>query len=315
MKKIIPYPSIQTLDINSSRNWTEYTNYKYYIEEKIDGSQLSMLVNVNNKLEFYNKQKIATENNSAFAKAIIMLKFTYDTKGILNPNYIYHGESVCKIKHNVNVYERTPANYFILFDIYDIVSESYLSPEDKISEADRIGLDIIPILYYNSNPEQNPYVKCEDLIKQIELGSIPSCLGGTPEGIVLKHHAFNQNGKIVSTKLKYVTDIFKERHLTKQPKSDLSADDFLIHLGTSFCTEARFQKSVQHLSEDNKINLDQPKKSDIDKIIVELNADFDKEYKEEIMLRLWVEFSPQIKKLARENAGVWFTNNYLSEKK
>lgn len=53
---------------------------------------------------------------------------------------------------------------------------------------------------------------CTKLMDQIESGEIQSCLGGTLEGIVLKHHAFKQNNKITATKLKYVTDKFKERH-------------------------------------------------------------------------------------------------------
>ena len=146
--KIDAYPSINTLDIKSTKSWQE--NYNYYIEEKIDGSQFSVvscsmsartlyraerarvdssaLYNVRADIEhdttlsqlsiiiedgvllFYNKHKRAGMNNS-FEKAITMLSFKYN-HGILNPNYTYHGESVCRIKHNVCVYERTPKYYF-----------------------------------------------------------------------------------------------------------------------------------------------------------------------------------------------------------
>ena len=315
MKKIIPYPSIQTLDTNSTRSWSDGNNYQYYFEEKIDGSQLSMMIESDNKIGFYNKNKPASENNSAFTKSILMLRYKYTNGALLNPNYIYHGESVCKIKHNVNVYERTPKNYFILYDIYDMENNSYLSPDAKKTEAERIGLEMVSILYHNTDPTISPYVTATNLIKQIESGEIISCLGGVPEGIVLKHHAFNQNGKIVATKLKYVTNIFKERHAVKQPKTELSADDFLNRLGTSFNTEARFHKAYQHLAEDGKIDLAKAKRSDLDKIIGELNVDFDKEYQEEIMLLLWLEFSPVLKKLARENVCTWFTDNFLPEEK
>lgn len=170
-----------------------------------------------------------------------------------------------------------------------------------------------PILYYNVDPNINPYEKCKNLIDQIETNNIVSCLGGTPEGIVLKHHAFSQNNKISSTKLKYVTTKFKERHATKQSKYEESADDFIEKLGKSFCTEARFQKAYQHLVEHERIDSSNVKQNDLNKIIEELGSDFDKEYKEEIMLLLWVEFSSVIKKYARENVGLWFNSNFINK--
>lgn len=307
-RKIEAYPSIVTLDVKSTRDWSE--NHQYYIEEKIDGSQLSIMIN-DGILSFYNKNKIAGMNN-AFEKAITMLSFKYNGKDILNPDYTYHGESVCRIKHNVCVYERTPKNYFILYDI--TYNNEYLSSEAKKLEADRVGFEIVPTLYHNTDPTQNPYEICDKLIKQIESGEITSCLGGNIEGIVLKHHAFFKKGKSVATKLKLVTTNFKERHIVKQPKAELSADDFLMSLGQSFCTEARFHKAYQHLVEDNRIDPNLPKKSDKDKIIMELNADFDKEYKDELKELLYTEFNPLLKKLGREGAGNWFVKNYLDDK-
>ena len=109
-------------------------------------------------------------------------------------------------------------------------------------------------------------------------------------GIVLKHHAFLKKGKVVVTKLKLVTDLFKERHIVKQSKVEQSADDFLTIVGKSFATTARYQKAYQHLVErDSKI--------DMGKLIQELNQDFEKEYKEEAKELLYVEFSPLLKKI------------------
>jgi hypothetical protein len=313
MTQIIPYPAIETINLNSTRSWTDNDNYRYYIEEKIDGSQFSMILNDNNTLSFYNKKSLINNTNTTFMKTISMLKFNFENKNILNPNYIYHGESVCKLKHNVVVYERTPKNYFICYDIFDISTKTFLSPELKKTELDRVGLEMVPILFYNQDPNISPYDKCKELISQIEENNIKSYLGGTPEGIVLKHHAFKQHDKTSATKLKYVTTIFKERHQTKQPKFEASADDFLEQLGKSFSTEARFQKAYQHLVENERIDSTNVKRNDLDKIIGELGFDFDKEYKEEMMLLLWVEFSPIIKKYARENVGRWFTDNFLNK--
>ena len=314
MQNTKAYPSIATLNIKSTRSWLEGDNYKYYIEEKIDGSQLSIIVDNDGKLSFYNKNKRAGTNNS-FEKAITMLSFKYDGKNILNPNYIYHGESVCRIKHNVCAYERTPKNYFILYDIFDNTLNEYVSLDVKRLEAERVGFELVQILYQNTDPNQNPYEICNKLINDIENEEIKSVLGGTIEGIVLKHHAFIEKDKCVSSKLKLVTTNFKERHTVKQPKAELSADEFLTSLGNSFCTEARFHKAYQHLVESNSINPESIRNSDKDKIIMELNSDFDKEYKGELKELLYTEFSPLLKKLAREGAGNWYTKTYLTENK
>lgn len=310
MTQIIAYPPIETLNINSKRNWT--LNYKYYIEEKIDGSQLSV-IETDGILFFYNKRTLVDETNQVFMKSICMLRHNFEGEYILNPNYIYHGESVCKLKHNVNAYERTPKNYFICYDIFDVISKMFLCPELKKIELERIGVEMCPILFYNDDPNVNPYDKCKEIMVQIETNIIQSCLGGTLEGLILKHHSFTQNNKTTATKLKYVTTIFKERHQIKQSAVELSADKFLETIGKSFCTDARFHKAYQHLVENEKIDDSNIKKNDLDKIITELGVDFDKEYKDEIMLLLWVEFSPVIKKWARENVGIWFYNNILNK--
>lgn len=310
MQKINPYPSINTLEINSKRDWSEGDNYKWYVEEKIDGSQLSIIIDDNDKLTFYNKKSIAGSNNQAFEKSTTMLRFKYENKGILNPNYIYHGESVCRIKHNVCVYERTPKSYFILYDIYDNISATYLSLEIKVEEAKRVGFELVQILYQNDNVNQTPNQICNELISKIENEELKSCLGGTIEGVVLKHHSYVKNGKTSATKLKLVTDKFKERHFVKQPKAELSLDDFLQTLGKSFATEARFHKAIQHLSENGQININLIKNSDQGKIIGELDSDFDKEYRDELKELLYLEFSPLLKKLARDGLNKWFKDNY-----
>jgi hypothetical protein len=111
MENFVPYPSIDTINSIKNRRWNdEENNHKFYIEEKIDGSQLTFLLNENNSLDFYNKNTKIKDNSNVFYKAICMLRHKYDDKGLLNKNLIYHGEAVCNLKHNVVRYERTPKN-------------------------------------------------------------------------------------------------------------------------------------------------------------------------------------------------------------
>lgn len=318
MTTIVAYPSIETINLDSKKIWKgtnddDFDNHKFYFEEKVDGSQLSIRID-NGQLTFYNKHKLANHSSLAFSKSITMLICKYQNKNILNSNCVYHGESICNIKHNVNVYNRTPKCYFILYDIYDLINKKYLSLEDKHNECDRVGLEYVKVIYHNMDPDCNPYEKASEIIMEIEKGTIQSCLGGIPEGIVLKHHAFIYKGKTIATKLKYVTDAFKERHQNKQIKIHQSTDEFLEQLGKEFCVHARFQKAYQHLTEENKINCnsDSDFNNNISKIINELDVDFDKEYKEEIMMLLWTEFSPIIKKNARNGVGLWYKNNFLN---
>ena len=180
---------------------------------------------------------------------------------------------------------------------------------------DRVGLECVQLLYYNDDKECQPYTKCNELIKQIEENAIGSCLGGCIEGIVLKHHAFVHKNRTSSVKLKFVTNIFKERHVLKQDKVVYSSDEFLERLGKSFCTNARFHKAYQHLVENCTIDPNDVKNSDINKLVLELDTDFDKEYREEMMMLLWTEFSPIIKKYARDGAGSWFVKEFIEKNK
>ena len=307
---IVPYPSIETLKLKTSKEWINTSsgvtttgsvnNYKYYIEEKIDGSQMSFLSR-EGRIDFYNKRNRIDRidrNNGVFCKAMMMLSRDEFVQ-VLNNQYIYHGEAVCNIRHNVVVYERTPKYYFILYDIYDVNTGKYLNLEQKHKEALRIGLECTSVLYVNNDPDKHPSVVCEDLIRQIEDNKIQSCLGGSIEGIVLKHESFISRNKEIAVKLKYVTQKFKERHVLKQEKVVRSPSEFLEWLGKSFSTIPRFNKAYQHI-------IERQEQLNMDKLVAELDIDFDKEYKDEIITYLWAEFGPIIKKYAREGVGSWY---------
>ena len=293
--------------------WADiYTEYiKLGIRFGAWAGRLAFLLN-DKTLEFYNKKNKIKDGSNAFDKALTMLKFAFDDKNLLDTNLIYYGEAVCNLKHNVITYNRTPKYYFILYDIYNISEKKYMSPEFKQEECKRLGLECVPIIYYNKDVNCNAVDKCEQLIKDIENAKLESCLGGHPEGVVLKHHAFNKDGKIVATKKKMVTDKFKERHSNKQEKMAYSADDFIKTVGLQFATHARFHKAVQHLIEKDILDKDKLVDNDIHKITEAVNADFDKEYKDEITLLLWTELSPHIKKYAREGLGTWFRDTYIA---
>jgi len=89
------------------------------------------------------------------------------------------------------------------------------------AEAKRVGMEHTQRMYQNTDPLVSPYDIIQNLMVGIESGAIVSCLGGLMEGVVLKHHKFQGDKGVVSTKLKCVAQRFKERHAQKQgPKKN-----------------------------------------------------------------------------------------------
>jgi hypothetical protein len=306
-RNVVKYPSIEHVNITSSRDWQgtteeEALNHEYYIEEKIDGSQLSFaLAQDNTALQFYNKGKAIAPTNKTFYKATAMLQMLSQK---CNPEFVYHGEAVCDKRHNVAQYERTPKYYFVLYDLSSSTTGEYYGPEVKRSEAERLGLECVQTLYHNQDPSLSPYSKCEELIEQIDAGVIKSMLGGKIEGVVLKHHNFVRNSKKVSTKLKLVTDEFKESHASSKGKrKKATPEEVLEDLGTCYATHARFHKAYQHLRDQEKLT-NKPK--DIHMISQELDEDFAREHLEEIKNYLWVEFGPTILAHAKTGFSDWY---------
>ena len=84
-RNIIKYPSIEHVNLNSTRVWKgedpeTANNHRFYLEEKVDGSQLSFCVETSNDeqqiptVEFFNKGKQIQKSNKTFYKAIAMVE-------------------------------------------------------------------------------------------------------------------------------------------------------------------------------------------------------------------------------------------------
>lgn len=317
------YPSIDTLNLTSKRVWGDAgcpTNANWYVQEKIDGSQLTVIANTDytfidsksQPLLFYNKGGLVSYTNKIFLPAMGMLSDlarSAEAKHAFNPDLAYHGEAVCTRRHNVIKYDRTPRFYFIMYDITK-ADGTYLSPAEMRSEAVRIGLETVPMLTpVNMDPKVSPYQTCQELINGIVAGTIKSSLGGVPEGVVLKHHAFlSDKGKTVATKLKYVTPAFREAHEIKNKREQATPDSAVQNVGAAYSLPARYHKAVQHMRDAGKLKYGE---IDLVKLKEELDDDLERECNHEVMAYLWAELAPHVKRASRTSFDEWY-KGYLA---
>ncbi len=326
------YPSIGDLSMNSKRIWGDAkhpTNANWYIQEKIDGSQLTVMVNPayeavqddpDTKVEpllFFNKGTPVAYTNKTFLKTINMLTYMAKTAKPdcnFDPQYTYHGEAVCSTRHNVAKYDRVPRYYFIIYDITNR-NGTWLGPSSLGAEVARLGLEMTPILAWggfgsaNLDDPLSPYVECQQLIETILAGTRKSILGGMPEGVVLKHPGFiNEKGKTVATKLKYVTPAFREAHAMKNKGEQATPESAVQEVGKAYSVGARFYKAVQHARDAGELKFDV---TDAVKLKERLDDDFERERKPEAMNYLWAELAPHVKRACRTGFDEWY-REYLA---
>lgn len=260
------------------------------IEEKIDGSQFSFGVSIDGELACRSKgkQQLMDAPDKMFERAVEVIK-TLD----LRPGWTYRGEYLSKPKHNTLAYARVPKNNIILFDVNSGLEE-YLTPEQKHAEADRIGLEFVPVMY-------------EGLVTDFEMFKtfldMDSVLGGCKvEGVVVKNYdVFTAEKKVAMGK--YVSDAFKEKHEGDWKDRNPNTKDIETLLTEAYRTEARWQKAVQHLRESGQLT-GTPK--DIGILMKEVPSDILKECEEEIKQKLFNHFWSKISRGTTRGLPEWY---------
>ena len=270
------YPSIFAV----GHKWVKdiFTN-DVLCEEKIDGSQFSFgKFKDTSGNEYLRCRSKGCELNcelpeKMFAKAVSNIKEIFND---LHLGWTYRGEYLLQSKHNTLVYERVPNKNIIIFDI-NINEEEYLSYTDKEAECKRLGLEIVPQIFYGKI--DNPQTILSFLNRKSILG------GSNIEGVVIKNYTqFGQDKKILMAK--YVTEGFKEVHGGEWRKNNPQSEDILDTIVCKYRTPARWAKAVQHLRERGLIT-DSPK--DIGVLIKESQEDIVKDSEADIkdMLYAW----------------------------
>lgn len=263
------YPKIWNV---GSAELANFFDEPVQVEEKIDGSQFSFGVfNGEVKVRSKGKQIVLDAPEKLFTKAVGTVQILAPS---LRDGYTYRGEFLSKPKHNVLAYDRFPTANIIIFDI-NRGEENYLSYSEKVEEAKRLGLEVVPLLYQGLI--QSPEV----LLNLMETISI---LGGQKiEGVVIKNYTkFGKDKKVLMAK--HVSEAFKEVHKRAWKESNPKQNDILQILGAKYTTPARWNKAIQHLKEAGNLT-STPK--DIGPLLKEVVNDIHAECKEDIKEELY----------------------------
>lgn len=266
------------------------------VEEKLDGSQFSFCM-LNGELlcRSRGKQLILDAPEKMFIAAIDVVKGLRDK---LHDGWTYRAEYLMSPKHNVLCYERIPANHLIIFDI-NTGYEHYLPYQEKKEEAERLGLECVPLLY------EGKVKSADDLVKFLELDSI---LGKCKiEGVVCKNYKrFGRDGKALLGK--HVSEKFKEKHNKDWKIANPSGKDIVQSIGQDLRTDARWEKAIQHLREAGQIE-NSPK--DIGPLMKEIHLDLEGECGDEIKEKLYKWSLPKVKRIVAAGFPEWYKDKLM----
>ena len=212
------------------------------VEEKVDGSQFSF-GRVGEDLALRSRGAditIGSNDSGMFKQGIATAQ---ELMPILHDGWVYRCEYLQKPKHNVLAYGRVPNRNVILFDI-NTGDEVYLSREEKVAEAERLGLEFVPLMFQGmvSSPEQ--------IYGFLENESV---LGGNKvEGIVAKNYQrFGRDKKVLMGK--FVREDFKEAHGKEWKATNPTMSDVVERIIATVKHERRWEKAMFHLRDAGKL--------------------------------------------------------------
>lgn len=270
-----------------------------FLEEKVDGSQLSWMID-DGELHVRSKgaQLYVDAPDKMFAKGVEVLKGLQEK---LVPGWTYRGEYLRVPKHNALAYNRTPNAYIAIFDI-DRGYQDYLSPQEKAAEAERVGLECVPLL-------KAGILGAEDLRAALETVSF---LGGQKiEGVVAKPIAYNLYGEDKKVLMgKFVSEAYKEVHNSEWKVGNPTQGDVLELLGMEYRTPARWLKAVQHVREAGELQ-DAPQ--DIPKLMLATKEDVLKECEGAIRDRLFEWAWPHIQRKIVAGLPQWWKEELVKK--
>ena len=214
------------------------------VEEKIDGAQISWIVNEAGELSIFGRHDFVDLDNppTQYRQTVERLQSLVGTD-LLTPGLIYRGEVVSKPKAVTLAYDRAATHGVLLWDVQFASNGQYLMPNNKQATADLIGLECAPTLHNGS-------VDMEILMGLLQTAK-PLLGGEYIEGVVLKDAT---NWSPDRQFAKYVSDRFLESHLGEKWNQHVSGKEMVQSLASAVTTPARLTKILHEMKDDGMID-------------------------------------------------------------
>ena len=305
-KSIHGYPKIPNVGSRLLSDWIA-TVPQVVAEEKYDGSQLSFRYDPDQgRILYRSKRNEITPENAAdlFQNSIQYVESI--PKQDLTSGWVYRVEAFKQARHNSIKYGRVPAGHMVL---YGIETQDFAAGEpqtwasrDVLNEtASQLGMETVAVLYEGAYPGKD--ILDELLIKKSSLGGVDI------EGVVLKparpEDVCYYYGKTVMAK--YVSKGFKEQTRRRsRPGGNLW--ELAGELGSSYGTQARWDKAVLSLEEDGLLT-GSPR--DIGPIMKRVREDVIAEHKQDLMEAAWKKLKKPFESGATSGLPEWYKEKLL----
>lgn len=257
------YPKIYAL---GSAEVISILNEPVEVTEKVDGSQIGFGV-IDGELIIRSKGALINQAMppKMFHDAVAYIRTIKDR---LEPGFFHYGECLQTPRHNRLKYGRVPLHNVALFGVKDDRGVFWNS-NGVAAVAEELGFDCVPELFFGECTME----KLESLL------NTPSFLGGEIEGLVIDSCDSGMKAKLVRPE-------FKEVKVRKECKARPvgGIEETVREAFRQFCTEARWDKAIQHLAEDGIIV---GSNSDIGPLIKEIHRDVLEEEGEYVKEMLW----------------------------
>lgn len=302
MKAINSYPKVWQLG-HAALSDANILDGTVLVQEKIDGSQFSFMMNDEGKVFCRSKNVMIDPDNPGMFAAAVETVRELARGNTLVPGAIYRCEYLQKPKHNTLAYDRVPKKHLVLYDIEN--GPSAFASYDTVLNVAAAGLGIDCVETYYMGPGGEVTKKrIDEWLKE------PPLLGGPYiEGIVIKNYGkILENGKIAMAKV--VREDFKESHRDDWKQRNPNRKDIVKRLIAQYGTEMRWEKAVQHVRERGQL---EGSPRDIGPLMKEASQDLRAECKEEISEALFNHFWKQIQRGAVKGLPAWYKQKLLDD--
>ena len=299
------FPKVFRLDANPVQR---FIDQPVIIKEKLDGSQFSFGYISDHGLVCRSKnQVIHGDTVPLFSEAVRYVQSIEDTLRGLE-DMVFYCEYLKKPRHNVLTYDRVPKNHLMLFGVSnDRGRDLSVSHHTLMNYAQELDIDYAPMAggyeWEVNEPVPRPFT-----IDEVEkLLGTESYLGREIiEGVVMYHDrewywsAADVTYPIVAVKV--VRQEFRERHKNTWTGTHTVKGGWDVYK-ESFATPARWEKAVQHLRDDGRLE-GEPR--DIAALIKEVHRDITEECREDILADLWRMYSSELLKASTRGMPEWY---------